>query len=210
MGIFGRKKNIPEENIAPANKATTSNTDSKEPRQITSSEQSPDLINKHQSRPALPIGTNDTFAAYGKITRILAISSDTHRLPIGQLEEIIMPALISGQIILAEAKPDKNVNAPPNSVIPLAFALWANVSKEIDNRLSENLDEPWRLSTADWRSGDIPWLIMVAGDQKAINQILKNFSTQSLSGKSLKMRVRGPDGKNILTTYPQQHAFEHN
>ena len=57
-----------------------------------------------------------------------------------------------------------------------------------------------RLTANQWMSGDIPWLIAVAGDQRMIPTFLKQLSEEEFKGKHVKMRARTPDGGVSLKT----------
>ena len=52
-----------------------------------------------------------------------------------------------------------------------------------------------------WKSGEIAWLIVLAGTPQAIAPMLKKFQETTLKGQSLKMRAKGKDGKMIVTTF---------
>lgn len=70
----------------------------------------------------------------------------------------------------------------------MAAALWANVSNEIDRQLSDNGGEPVKLAPKDWKSGDIPWLILAAGDKRLIKATQKGIEDTVLKGRRLKSR----------------------
>jgi hypothetical protein len=48
-------------------------------------------------------------------------------------------------------------------VVPVGVALWASVSTDVDQRLSD-LSAPWRLQPDEWCSGDTLWLVELVGD----------------------------------------------
>jgi hypothetical protein len=48
---------------------------------------------------------------------------------------------------------------------------------------------------ADWRSGDIPWVISGVGDQKVLSGLLHQLTTTVFKGRDVKMRAHGADGK---------------
>ena len=133
------------------------------------------------------------FLSFGQIMSVLARSPQFRTMPLGEIEGLVGPAISSGQILIAEAL----VNG---TVSPAAVALWASVSPEVDQRLSQNLDQPFRIEAKDWRSGDIPWIILLEGDGRAINGLLKQFQDGHLKGGAPKMRVKSPDGKIGVST----------
>ena len=55
-------------------------------------------------------------------------------------------------------KKDQQAEAPEKThpPVPVGLALWAYVSKDVDERLSSNLDQPIKLVPHEWKSGDIP------------------------------------------------------
>ena len=82
--------------------------------------------------------------------------------------------------------------------VPVAVALWASVSAEVDRRLSTDLAPPMRLRPDEWRSGDTLWLIEVIGDPKAVPHLMAELREKVFSGKQLKMRVTIKNGMSVL------------
>jgi hemolysin-activating ACP:hemolysin acyltransferase len=72
--------------------------------------------------------------------------------------------------------------------------LWALVSEDVDKRLSD-LSAPVRLMPAEWRSGDIPWIILASGDMKILGGLIQQLTAKAFKERQPKMRVRGADGK---------------
>ena len=68
-------------------------------------------------------------------------------------------------------------------LVPMAVALWARVSPEIDKGLSESLDKDVRLRPNQWASGDKVWLMAVAGDPRAKPQFLKQLAETEFNGQ---------------------------
>ena len=117
-------------------------------------------------------------------------------MPLQEVEALVVPAVMSGQFLVAEAQ-----SKSKGFVTPVAIALWATVSAEIDQRLAQDLEKPFRLAPTEWRSGDIAWLITIAGDGRIISPMLKQLQESTLKGKPLKMRVKGKDGKVTVGTF---------
>jgi hemolysin-activating ACP:hemolysin acyltransferase len=117
-------------------------------------------------------------------------------LPLGEVQALVVPPLVSGQFLVAEAR-----SKSKGVITPVATALWAKVSKEVDKRLSENLDKPIKLAPNEWTSGDIAWLVVVAGNAQVIAPLLKKFQETTLKGQPLKMRSKGKDGKAVVSTF---------
>jgi cytolysin-activating lysine-acyltransferase len=85
-------------------------------------------------------------------------------------------------------------------VAPVGAALWAVVSAEVDRRLSTQLDQPIKLAPNEWRGGNIPWLVAVAGDARVINPTLQKFRETVLKGSPLKLRAKDKDGREAVRT----------
>lgn len=206
MGFFSRKKGTASSasDSAAESKADTSPT-------ISSAQVSAAESLDHSIKSELPAGQaasatgaapiTNAFLLYGKIIRLLTLSGDFRKVSLGEIDALVSPAVSVGQVLVAETQPQDGHEGRPAAV-----ALWASVSAEVDKRLSENIDKPWNLSEAEWRGGDIPWLILAVGDGRVISEMLRKFCEIRLKGRSLKMRTRGQDGKNILTTFPQDQT----
>jgi cytolysin-activating lysine-acyltransferase len=110
-------------------------------------------------------------------------------LRLKDLEHLLLPPVIAGQCAVAQAKSGKD-----GPLIPIAVALWARVSPAIDKKLSADLDKPVNLRPNDWVSGDNVWMIMLAGDQKALPGFLQELLAKDLKGKSVKIRTTAKDG----------------
>jgi cytolysin-activating lysine-acyltransferase len=128
--------------------------------------------------------------AFAQIVSILMRSGRHKRYPIAALEWLVLPPLLTGQFSLAEARSKQN-----GVSVPVAVALWARVSPDVDKRLSEGLDKPIQLRPTEWRSGEILWLIEAAGDRRALPQFLKHLGATTFKGREVKVRSRGDDGK---------------
>ncbi len=133
-------------------------------------------------------------AAFGEIVGLLMRSPQFKKMPLGALEQMVLPAITSGQFSIAEAQSKKS-----GFITPVAAVLWANVSEEIDRQLSDNDGEPVKLAPKDWKRGDIPWLILAAGDKRLIKATLKGVQENVLKGRPLKVRSAKSDDKDSET-----------
>jgi cytolysin-activating lysine-acyltransferase len=133
--------------------------------------------------------------AFAQIVSLLMRSAQHKRYPIGALEWLVIPPLLTGQFSIAEARSKQS-----GASAPVAVALWAKVSPEVDKRLSEDLDKPMLLRPREWRSGDILWLVEVIGDARVLPQLLTRLSESTFKGREVKVRRRGTDGKVTVTT----------
>jgi len=143
--------------------------------------------------------------AFAQIVSILMHSPRYRHYTLGDLEWLVLPPLLTGQCSVAEAKSKDN-----GASVPVAVALWASVSPEVDQRLTENLNTPIRLRPDEWRSGDILWLIDAVGDRRVVPGLLKQLADNTLKGREIKVRGRGEGGKvevkNLQATLQQAAA----
>jgi hemolysin-activating ACP:hemolysin acyltransferase len=133
---------------------------------------------------------------FGEVVSVLMRAPQFRELPLKHLQELVVPPLMAGQFLVAEAQ-----SKTQGFLTPVAAALWAKVSKEVDQRLSQNLDAPPQLSPQDWNSGDIGWLIVLAGNVQALAPLLKQLQETTFKGRPVKMRAKAKeDGKTVVTT----------
>jgi hemolysin-activating ACP:hemolysin acyltransferase len=120
-------------------------------------------------------------------------SAQHRERPLADLEWLVLPAILSGQYRVAQAQQS-------GIAVPVGIALWASVSTAVDQRLSD-LSVPWRLQSAEWRSGDIPWLVELVADTSTQQALLKHLGETVFKGRGIKMRVRDADGKTRIGTF---------
>jgi cytolysin-activating lysine-acyltransferase len=111
----------------------------------------------------------------GQIVTILMRSAQHKQRPLADLEWLVLPAVISGQCRVAQAQQS-------GIVVPVRVALWANVSTDVDQRLSD-LSAPWRLQPDEWRSGEIPWLLELVADSSTQQALLKHLGETVFKGR---------------------------
>ena len=148
-----------------------------------------DPSDAQQARRRAAIAVRHSLA-FAQIVSVLMRSSRHKHYSIADLEWLVLPPLLTGNFSIAEAKSSKN-----GVSVPVAVALWANVSSEVDKRLSASVDKPMRLRPSEWRSGDIPWLVDAVGDPRVVPQFLKQLAETKFKGRVVKVRSRGHDGK---------------
>ena len=132
-------------------------------------------------------------AAFGEIVGVFMRSKEFRKLTLGDLDHLVIPAVVSKQFIVAEAKSQRN-----GMVVPVATVLWAMVSEEVDRRLSTDLDKPVRLEAKDWKSGDIPWLIAAAGDKRVVSNMLHQLQSKVFKDRQIKFRSRDENGQTTV------------
>lgn len=133
-------------------------------------------------------------AALGEIVAVLMRSEAHQPMTLGDVRKFVLPGILLGQFSIAEAQSKAN-----GMTTPVGFVLWANVSKEVDARLSDMTSGALNISATDWNSGDIPWVMIAAGDQNLVSAILDTLMKQTWAGKDTKMRIKGGDGKVTLS-----------
>jgi hemolysin-activating ACP:hemolysin acyltransferase len=134
-----------------------------------------------------PAAVRQVDLALGQIVAVLMRSAAHKHYSLADLEWLVLPAVLSGQYRVAQAQQS---GAPA----PIGVALWASVSADVDKRLSD-LSAPARLRPAEWRSGNIPWLMELVCDARIQQALLKGLGDTIFEGLAIKMRVRGTDGK---------------
>jgi cytolysin-activating lysine-acyltransferase len=129
----------------------------------------------------------------GQIVTILMRSAQHKQRPLADLEWLVLPAVLSGQCSVAQTQQS-------GIAVPVGVALWASVSTDVDQRLSD-LSAPWRLQPDEWRSGDIPWLVELVADTSTQQALLKHLGETVFKGRRIRMRVRDANGKTQIGTF---------
>jgi cytolysin-activating lysine-acyltransferase len=111
------------------------------------------------------------------------------KLPLGELEWLLIPPLLSGQYRVAISRLREN-----GPVVPVGLALWAHVSDALDKRLSENLDKPLKLESGDWTSGNTMWLTTLVGPAQVLKPLVADLKKTEFKGRTIKFRSAGADG----------------
>jgi cytolysin-activating lysine-acyltransferase len=119
------------------------------------------------------------------------------------LEWLVLPPIMAGQWKLAQGTMTPGKGTDPKEggrAFPVAAALWASVSAEVDARLTKDLDKPMMLKPAEWTSGDIIWLIAVPGQPAYVKELLQHLHTTTFKGKQVKIRTADRAGKPTTRT----------
>jgi cytolysin-activating lysine-acyltransferase len=141
---------------------------------------------------------------FTRIVSVLTRSPHYKHYTLSDLEWLVVPPLLTGQCAVMEAK----VNGRD---VPVAVALWATVSDEVDKRLSENVATPIRLRPDEWRSGDVLWLVDAVGDPKAVPILVTQIRDAIFKERTVKVRRPGPDSQpvvEILNAIVHSQAFD--
>lgn len=129
-------------------------------------------------------------AGLGGIVSVLMRAPDFRNATIGDLEWLVGPPLAADQFAIAEGH-----HAETGIVAPVAIVLWAMVSDEVDKRLSDVGTPSPRLDPKDWRSGSILWVVVAAGDRRALTSLLEQLVKAKFKGTKAKIRVRDTNGQ---------------
>lgn len=130
----------------------------------------------------LALGAKMLTASFGEMVGILMGSSIHKHYSLADLEWLLVPAFLNNQFWVAEAhKKDGAITSP------IGLALWAKVSKEVDEKLSANLDKPLRMRPDEWNSGEILWLIHVVGSSKIMQEMITQLQKITFEGKDFKI-----------------------
>lgn len=126
--------------------------------------------------------------AFGAVVAVCCRSKSHRGRTLGDIEQMVRPAILSGQFSLAEATNKKN-----GMVTPVAAVLWASVSESVDRRLSSG--EPAKLQAVDWKSGNIIWIVDAVGENRMLDAMVKRLREKTWKGRTVKVRARSTNGK---------------
>lgn len=128
-------------------------------------------------------------AAFGEIVSVMMRAPAYRGLTLAGVEELVVPAVLTGQFFLAEAQSKENGFTSPVGVV-----LWASVSPEVDARLASTPEQPFKLTPQEWKSGDHVWLIDAIGDQRVVGGMLKHLQTSVWQNRPVKLRMKNAQG----------------
>ena len=126
---------------------------------------------------------------FANVIAVLMRDVTYRELRLKDLERTVIPPIVAGQCVVAHTRATKD-----GPLIPIALTMWARVSDAIDKRLASNLDKPFVLKPNEWASGDNVWMVVLAGDRKALTEFLEQVLAKDLKGKTVKMRTTAKDG----------------
>ena len=139
--------------------------------------------------------------ALTQIIGVLMRSQHFRQYTLGDLEWLVIPPVRAGQYRIGEVKTKKE-----GATLPVAVLLWAKVSPEVDERLTQSDTPTLRLRPEDWTSGDILWLTHAAGEPRFVRHLLKQIAETAFKGLAVKTRARGEDGNVVVQLLPTQAA----
>jgi cytolysin-activating lysine-acyltransferase len=148
----------------------------------------------NQPPPAAPRPTVSHLL--GEITWLLTQSPLHKALAIGDLEWLVMPALIHEQLYIFR-----------DGDRPVGLALWAKCNEEAEAKLDRGMIEPGnRLTLEEWNSGAALWLVdLVAPFADAANKqreiMMADLIAGPLAGQQFKFHETDPvTGKRTVRT----------
>lgn len=124
----------------------------------------------------------------GEVTWLLSQSPTHKHFTIGDLEWMVMPAILLEQFRVFHG--DNH---------PLGFALWAHLSEDAEARLTGAVaaGQGARLRPDDWKSGDRLWLIEIVAplatpDNKLNEAMVADLIQNVFTGKKFKFHSADP------------------
>ncbi len=134
-------------------------------------------------------------AAIGEIAVVYSRSPEHKHDSLGDVEWLILPAVLRGQFYVAQAaRRDNGFRAP------IAVATWAFVSEEVDRRLSADLTHRIRLRPDEWKCGEIAWIVDLVGAPAGIANAVQWLKAGPFKEREAKVVVRDARGVAQVTT----------
>ncbi len=122
-------------------------------------------------------------AAFGEIVAVLLRSKWHRDLPMTYIERVAVPAVMTGQFALAEAR-----SAEHGYQAPVAVVMWACVSNELDRKLAQDPSLLQKLTRSDWKSGDNIWIVEAVGKKDAAMGLIDHLRKDRFKGKQVRYR----------------------
>ncbi|MEL6978849.1 MAG: toxin-activating lysine-acyltransferase [Pseudomonadota bacterium] len=119
-------------------------------------------LGDHAAPAGAPAGSLDlpsAIRAYGEAMLVFANDAEWSSARIREAHALLAAAARLNQIVIAKGP------GPEGALAPVGVAVWAKVDGAIDarlKRLSSSGRRP-QLEADEWRSGETPWLIALAG-----------------------------------------------
>jgi len=143
----------------------------------------------------------DASATFGEIVMLLMRTSEYRGMPLRDLEALVMPPLVNGQISVATAQSNGS-----DVTTPVGAVLWATVSEEVAKRLASEAGKSIPLAAGEWKSGDIVWVVATAGGGRVLSEMLKQLSKREWDGKDVRIVVRPKGGEPTVATLAVQSS----
>jgi cytolysin-activating lysine-acyltransferase len=140
---------------------------------------------------------------FASVVAVLMQDPNFRQLRLADLEWLVLPPIVAGQCRLGnQPRPvAKDASTTGNVRLrPVAVALWASVSDQVDARLAMTLDKPVVLSAAEWTGGKNLWVMAIAGDPRALPAFIGQLEKQDFKDKTAKVRARILKGQTQVLT----------
>lgn len=112
---------------------------------------------------------------FGKAVMALMMVPRYRSQMLSDLQHLVLDPMLKDRMAFAYPGKSDQALAPDMS----GFAIWANVSEEVDARIREQIANgvfPLRLKPEDWNSGTKNWLLdVVAPDPATVRSVIANF-----------------------------------
>ena len=128
-------------------------------------------------------------ASVGDIAMVFSRSPAHKHFSLADIEWMILPAVLHGQFYVAEA-----ANTETGFRAPVAVVTWAFVSEEVDQRLRGEMPLRIRLRPDEWKTGEIGWIIDLAGDQRGLAVAINWLKAGPLKDKTANIAVNDATG----------------
>lgn len=153
------------------------------------------LINQSALTPQVRKAMQSKLLAanFGNIVTVMMQTQQYKDTPLSQLRDVVVPAVLADQATIAEAYDKRS-----GYTVPVGFALWARVSDEVDQRLSQNPTKPIELKADEWRSGDNFWLVELVGPMRFVRQMVKGLDERVFKGQPVKFSSLDKDGNRSI------------
>lgn len=140
--------------------------------------------------------------AFGAIVAIYLRSKSHREMRLCDIENVVGPAITTGQFSIAET-----ANKSSGQVMPAAAVLWASVSAAVDSRLTSAPDAPIALSPADWKSGDVIWIVEAIGEQQMVSAVIKRLHGTVWKERIVKLRTVSANGRRETRVLGEKVSF---
>jgi len=132
-------------------------------------------------------------ASFGQVVSLLMQTDRFRGAFLSDLENNVLPAIVTGQFLIAEKQSEQNGFSSP-----VAAILWAHVSDEVDAKLSASPANLHQLAVTDWKSGTNTWIITSLGEQTILRGMLSKLRDSTLKGQAIKLYAVDGDRQEKL------------
>ncbi len=132
-------------------------------------------------------------SAFGGIVAVMMQVPGYSQYALSDLKWLVIPALVTGQFSLAQARSKEN-----GEIKPVAVVLWASVSDDVDRRLTADSEVAVRLQPGEWRSGPNLWIVEGIGERSIVAGQIRRLREKEWLGHAVKIKVRGQDGTPVI------------